>query len=104
AVIAPDALADMFESGVDSDPLVSAFGVADETAVVRRIETIRTALELPTRLRDVVSVSGEPTDEAVERAIEEAAAATAADSLRGNTPAGYELSESSATRVLTAAW
>lgn len=104
AVIAPDALGDLFAEGVDSEPLVSAFDVTDEESVVRRIETVRTALDLPTRLRDVVSVDGEPTDETVQSVLADAAAVTAEDSLTANTPEEYDLTSAAAERVLTAAW
>jgi alcohol dehydrogenase class IV len=104
AVIAPAALSDMFDTGVDSATLRSAFDVPDEASVIRQVETIRSALDLPTRLRDVVSHEGDVSDETVQSVLAEAAAATAADSLTDNTPENYELTQAAAERVLTAAW
>ncbi len=104
AVIAPEALRALFDAGVDSDPLVEAFGVDDSTTVVDRVEAIRDALGLPATLRAATDWDGPADDDAVAAALEEAAAATAADSLRVNAPPAFELTESAARRVLAAAW
>ncbi|MEZ3114330.1 iron-containing alcohol dehydrogenase [Halobaculum sp. MBLA0147] len=104
AVIAPAALRAMTDAGVDLDPLVDAFGVADVTAVVERVETIRAALDLPTEIRTVTAFDAPADDERVAAALDEAAAATAADSLAANAPPALDLDAATARRVLEAAW
>jgi alcohol dehydrogenase class IV len=104
AVIAPHALADLFASGVDPGPLVSAFGVDDGSEVVDRVREVRDALGLPTRLRDVAGDALSDDEDRRESKLTVAAEATAADSLASNAPPAYDLSETAARRVLDAAW
>ncbi|QLG62260.1 iron-containing alcohol dehydrogenase family protein [Halorarum salinum] len=106
AVVAPHALADLFDSSADTDALVEAFGADDGDEVVDRVADLRDALGLPDRLGDALGLPGRLRD--VEGAtcdgVEEAAEATAADPLLGNAPAGYELGVEDARRILEAAW
>ena len=96
AVLAPHGVAALFDAGVDSEPLTTAFAVESGAAVVGEIERVRDALALPTRLRDLDGVT--------RARIDEAAAITAADSLAATVPEPFTLTEATAREIIEAAW
>ena len=96
AVIAPHGVRAAFDAGVDPQPALEAFGVESPETVIREIERVRDALELPTRLREL--------DGTNEDGIHEAAAVTAEDAFLAYLPDGYEVTEADARAIIEAAW
>ena len=101
AVVAPHVLDYLFEA-VDGrrDLLADALGVgnADDpaAAVVRAVEAVRDALDLPSRLRDV--------DGPEPAAFPAVAEATAGDGFVANAPADLAFTAEDAEAILDAAW
>lgn len=95
ATVAPHALRAMDEAGVDLSTLAAAFDADSVGAAIGEIERVRDALGLPATLSAVEGVD--------EAGLDEAARATAADSLLSYAPEGYEPTEADARAVLAAA-
>jgi len=101
AIVAPHVLEYLFgEVDGRRDLLADALGVADEAdpaaAVVREVESVRDALGLPSRLRDVDGPG--PED------FPAVASATAADGFVANAPPALAFTAADAEAVLDAAW
>ena len=104
AVVTPHALRYLFgkakeEEGVDArlSLVADALGVEDDTeAVVRAVEEVRDALDLPTRLRDVDGP--EPDD------FEEVAENVRRDIFMPNAPEGLDPTQDELREVLEEAW
>ncbi len=100
-IIAPHALAFLFDR-VDGrrEELAEALGVessaATATAVIDAVTEIRDALGLPSRLRSIPDLSNDD--------LPAVAGAVAADSLLGNTPDGFDPTETEIEGVLESAW
>jgi alcohol dehydrogenase len=101
AIVAPHVLDYLFDE-VDGrrDLLADALGVAGTddpaVAVVREVEAVRDALDLPSRLRDVDG----PEPEGFQATAE----ATVADAFVANAPADLDFTTADAEAILDAAW
>ncbi|GGM61607.1 alcohol dehydrogenase [Halarchaeum rubridurum] len=101
AIIAPHALAYLFERGpCRRDLLADALGVDSATdpaaGVVEAVTAVRDGLDLPTRLRDVADIAADD--------LADIAATTAADRLVENVPTGIDTSAAALEDVVRAAW
>ena len=101
AVVTPHALRALFDAGVDPTPLAEGFGVPSDE-VVDRVVTIRDALGLPATIRAATDRTGAAATASEELAA--AARATAQDSFAAAAPPGFDLDETAAEAILTAAW
>uniref|UniRef100_UPI00373FD936 iron-containing alcohol dehydrogenase n=1 Tax=Halarchaeum acidiphilum TaxID=489138 RepID=UPI00373FD936 len=101
AIVAPHALAHLFEHGdCRRDLLADALGVGTDadaaSGVIDAVTTVRDGLGLPARLREIEDIE--------EDDLSAIAATTAADALVENVPEGVDVSAEALAAVLRAAW